>query len=103
MHLAGCSFIYLMQYLPTYTKLTGATEMRIVGKRKERGISPVPSGTLLAAGARFNDEIHRLPTGNTTFIPKGLYRFMSHAEANQHQLDCLAKGMAQLARERLHG
>ena len=74
--------------------------MRTVGHRKERPISPMASGTLLAEGARFNDEIHRLPTGNTTSIPKGVYRFMTHAEANQHQLECLVNGMVQVARER---
>lgn len=76
--------------------------MRTVGSRKERPVSVVASGILLAEGARFNDEIHRLPTGNTTFVPKGVYRFMTHAEANQHQLDCLAKGMAKIAQERSH-
>ena len=55
---------------------------------------PHPQGSLLAEGARFNDEIHRLPTGNTSSIPKGLCHFLAHAEANQHELDCLAKGMA---------
>lgn len=74
--------------------------MITIGHRKERPVGFVASGALLAEGARFNDEIHRLPTGNTTFIPKGVYRFMTHAEANQHQLDCLVKGMAQVARER---
>ena len=77
--------------------------MRTVGGRKERPVSVVASGILLAEGARFNDEIHRLPTGNTTFVPKGVYGFMTHAEANQHQLDCLAKGMAKIAQERSHG
>lgn len=77
--------------------------MRTVGGRKERPVSVVASG-ILAEGARFNDEIHRLPTGNTTFVPKGVYRFMTHAEANQHQLDCpWAKGMAKIAQERSHG
>ncbi|MDP1525327.1 MAG: hypothetical protein Q8M20_05920 [Rhodocyclaceae bacterium] len=64
------------------------------------------SGRLLAEGARFNDEIHRLPTGNASFIPKGVYRFMTHAEANQHAMDCLAKGMARIALmrdEQAHG
>jgi hypothetical protein len=77
--------------------------MRTVGYRKERPVSVDASGLLLAEGARFNDEMHRLPTGNTTFIPKGVYRFMTHAEANQHQLDCLAKGMAKVAQERAYG
>jgi hypothetical protein len=74
--------------------------MRTIGHRKERPVSVSASGELLAEGARFNDEIHRLPTGDTTFIPKGVYRFMTHDEANQHQLDCVAKGMARVALER---
>jgi hypothetical protein len=55
---------------------------------------------LLIEGARFNDAMHGLPTGNTSFIPKGVFRFMSHAEANRHQADCLTQGMARIARER---
>ena len=74
--------------------------MRTVGQRKERPIGLLVSGSLLAEGARFNDEMHRLPTGGTTFIPKGLYRFKTQADADQHQLDCLAKGMAKIALER---
>jgi len=74
--------------------------MRIVGNRKERPISFSASASLLAEGARFNDEIHRLPTGNTTFVPKGVRFFKTHAEANRHQLNCLVKGMAQTALER---
>jgi len=76
--------------------------MRTIGHRKERQIGLIASGDLLAEGARFNDELHRLPTGHTTFVPKGVYRFMTHAESNQHQLDCLAKGMALLAQERIN-
>lgn len=77
--------------------------MRTVGRRKERPIGLFASGALLAEGARFNDELHRLPTGDTTFIPKGVYRFKTHEEAYQHQLDCLAKGMAKVAWERING
>lgn len=33
----------------------------------------------------------------TGFIPKGLYRFKTHEEANRFDLDCLAKGMADIA------
>lgn len=75
--------------------------MRIIGKRKERPITFFASAELLAEGARFNDEIHQLPTGNTTFIPKGLFRFKSHEDANRHQQGCLVKGMAQTALERI--
>lgn len=74
--------------------------MRTVGQRKEHSITFSASGELLAEGARFNDEIHRLPSGNTTYIPKGLYRFKSFEEANQHQAECLAAGMAKIAMER---
>ena len=77
--------------------------MRLVGLRKERSIGLFASGALLAEGARFNDEMHRLPTGGTTFIPKGVYRFKTHEEAYQHQLDCLAKGMVKVALERVNG
>lgn len=74
--------------------------MRTIGHREERPVGLLASGDQLAEGARFNDEIHRLPTGNTTYIPKGIYRFMTHAEANKHQDDCLILGMVSIARER---
>lgn len=74
--------------------------MRTVGHRKEQQLTFSASAELLAEGARFNDEIHRLPTGNTTFIPKGVYFFRTHEEANRHQLRCLAEGMARIARDR---
>lgn len=71
--------------------------MRTVGHRKERSISFSASAALLAEGARFNDEIHGLPTGKLTFIPKGVFRFKTHEDANRHQLECLVEGMAQAA------
>ena len=74
--------------------------MRIVGHRQPPPISFAASAILLAEGARFNDEIHRLPSGGDSFVPKGVYRFKTHAEANQHQLDCIAGGMAALVRAR---
>lgn len=77
--------------------------MRTIGQRKELPIGILASGALLAEGARFNDELNCLPTGNTTFIPEGVYRFKTHEEAYRHQLDCLAKGMARIALERAHG
>ena len=74
--------------------------MRIIGHRKERPITFSASALLLEEGARFNDEIHRLPTGNATFIPKGVFRFKSHEDANQQQLNWLIAGMAKVAMER---
>ena len=74
--------------------------MRIIGHRKAQPIAFSASADLLLQGARFNDEIHRLPSGQLTCIPKGVFRFASHAEANQQQQDCLAKGMVKIALER---
>ncbi|MDR0576561.1 MAG: hypothetical protein LBI87_03270 [Candidatus Accumulibacter sp.] len=73
---------------------------RTIGRRKERRITFSASAELLAEGARFNDELHRLPTGNRTFIPKGVIRFKSHEEMNRYDLECLALGMARVALER---
>lgn len=74
--------------------------MRTIGRRKEHPITFSASADLLAEGARFNDDIHRLPTGGRTFIPKGVFRFKSHEDANRQQLDCLVNGMVQTALER---
>ena len=74
--------------------------MRTIGHRKERPITFSASATLLLEGARFNDEIHRLPTGRATFIPKGVFRFKSHEAANQHQQACLIDGIAEIALNR---
>ena len=74
--------------------------MRSVGHRKTR--PPAFSGlaALLEEGARFNDEIHRLPTGDRTFIRKGIYRFKTHEDANRHDLDRIASGIAAIVLER---
>lgn len=74
--------------------------MRTIGHRREHPITFSASAVLLIEGARFNDEIHRLPTGNRTFVPKGFYRFKSFEESNRQDLDYLIAGMAQIAMER---
>lgn len=74
--------------------------MRTVGHRHPLPISFAASATRLAEGARFNDEIHRLPGGSNGFIPKGVYRFKTYGEANRQQQDCLARAMARIALER---
>ncbi len=74
--------------------------MRTVGHRKQPEITFSASAALLVEGASFNDEIHRLPTGNRTFIKKGVYRFKSHEDANRLDLDLLTEGMAKIAMER---
>lgn len=72
--------------------------MRKVGSKSVRGLSLKPSGALLAEGAGFNDAISRL--SQTTFIPKGIYRFLTHDAANRHAEDCLVRGMGRLAASR---
>ena len=74
--------------------------MRTVGHRRERPITFSASAARLIEGVRFNDEIHKLPTGNTTFIPKGVYRFSTHEDADRHRQDCVVEGMARIALER---
>ncbi|GAB4239072.1 MAG: hypothetical protein OHK0028_16760 [Deltaproteobacteria bacterium] len=74
--------------------------MRTVGHRRERPITFSASGARLIEGARFNDEIHKLPTGDTTFIPKGVSRFRRHEDADRHWRDCVAEGMAKIALKR---
>jgi hypothetical protein len=74
--------------------------MRTVGRRKPPPIVFHGSGELLAAGARWNDEMQKFPGGGRGFIPKGVYRFRTHEEANRHWEDCLAVHMARLAQER---
>jgi hypothetical protein len=56
------------------------------------------SGELLAEGARLNETVANL--AKTTFIPKGVYRFRSHEEANLHEAEQLAQGMGKLASSR---
>ncbi len=73
--------------------------MRRVGLKRERAPAMRASGVLLAEGASFNEAISRL--SQTTFVPKGIYRFRSHEAANRHAEDCLVRGMGRLAATRL--
>lgn len=73
--------------------------MRLVGSKRERTLAVNASGVLLAEGARFNEAVSRL--SQSTFVPKGIYRFRSHEAANQHSEDCLVQGMGRLAATRL--
>jgi len=74
--------------------------MKIVGHRTEPGIASEPSGRLLVEGARANDALRAFPGGGTAFVPKGVYHFMTHEQANRHWEECLAEAIARLARNR---
>jgi hypothetical protein len=78
---------------------SGVAAMRQLGSRRERILAVNASGVLLAEGARFNEAISRLL--QSTFMPKGIYRFRSHDAANRHAEDCLVRGMGRLAATRL--
>jgi len=67
--------------------------MRLVGKRIIRPIAQHASGSLLKQGAEMNDELHRLPTGDTTKFVKGIYRYSSHEEANRHWMSAVVNGI----------
>ncbi len=74
--------------------------MKIIGDKKVRGITKHSSAKLLKQGSIFNDELKKLPTGDTTFIEKGIFRFKNHKEMNQHWIDSVVKGMAQYEYEK---
>lgn len=74
--------------------------MPTVGHRKAHPITFSASASLLVEGARFNEAIHHMPTGAMSGISKGVRRFKTHEEANQHQMACLIEAMARIARER---
>jgi hypothetical protein len=68
--------------------------MRTIGKRKEPIPTGKPSAANLIRGAAMNEEMQKLPTGNTTFIPKGkIYRFKTINEANRFQEECVVTGI----------
>ena len=73
--------------------------MHTVGHRTIRPITFWASSESLAEGARFNDAMQRL-SGDCTYIPKGVFRFKSHEEANQFDFNCLIKKMAKISKER---
>lgn len=67
--------------------------MRTVGHRRERPITDHASADSLAEGVRFNEAIHRLPSGGATHVRKGVHLFRTHAEANQHDLERVVAGI----------
>jgi len=68
--------------------------MRVIGNRLIRPLQFHASSSLFLEGCKFNEQIHKLPTGSDTCILKGLYRFKSHEQANRHWDKCLADKMS---------
>jgi hypothetical protein len=73
--------------------------MHAVGHRQLRPITFSASPDLLVEGARFNSAMQEL-SGDWTCIPKGVYRFKTHEDANQFDLHCVAKKMSLLSKKR---
>ena len=68
--------------------------MRTIGKRQESLPSGQASAANLMRGAAMNEALQQLPTGNTTFIPRGkVYRFTTNDEANRFQDECVIAGI----------
>jgi hypothetical protein len=69
--------------------------MKQVGKRVISPLQAEPSGELLIRWAAFNESIATI--AGSSYMPKGVFRYKSHEEANRHQEACIAAGMAKLA------
>lgn len=71
--------------------------MRTLGRTGEPVLG-VASADRLKRGCAFNESMQAFfPAGRAGYIPKGVYRFKTHAEANAHQDECLAAHMAKLS------
>ena len=68
--------------------------MRQVGVRRPRAPSLSPSAAALRAAAAHQHTGAALAAFATTGIPKGLFRFASHADMNRHSDEALARAMA---------
>jgi hypothetical protein len=73
--------------------------MKQIGHRTTPPLRPQADAVSLIEGARFNEALAAL--GPSGIMPKGVYRFRTHEQANQHQAECLAHGMADLALRRM--
>lgn len=72
--------------------------MRVVGKHLAAEIYATASGAHLKRAAAFNELLQAsMPNGNQGYIPKGIYRFKTHIDANKHQDDCLVAHLVRIA------
>jgi hypothetical protein len=73
--------------------------MKQIGHRTAPPLQRQADAAPLIAGARFSEALAAL--GPAGIMPKGIYRFRTHEQANQHQAEGLAQGMANLAEQRM--
>lgn len=72
--------------------------MKTVGKRTEPSIDFHASADKLRIGALFNDETQRAAGSRIALIPKGVYHYKTHQEANDHQETHIVKEIARSRR-----
>jgi len=72
--------------------------MRVIGHRSEPAIDPQAAAQPLQAAARFSADLSQL--ARVGLMPKGVYRYSTHAAADEHRRAWLARNMAELARQR---
>ncbi|MEN9560204.1 MAG: hypothetical protein RLZZ502_1415 [Pseudomonadota bacterium] len=72
---------------------------KIIGKPNAIAKFGTPSAENLERALAFNDGLSKAFLGYG--MPKGVFRYKSHADMNAHQERCLVEGMARLARERM--
>lgn len=73
--------------------------MKTVGKRIEPLMHAIPSGELLKKAAAWNEMMQNAFIGGKVICcKKGVYRFKTHEEANQHQLSYIADTMVYVNR-----
>jgi len=65
-----------------------------VGKRKPKAITFHATAENFIEGCLFNDALHAFPTGNRLYMPKGVYHFRTHREADEHRMHYRVKGIA---------
>ena len=71
---------------------------KAIGRRVEPSPTFLASATALKTGLALSASVSVLC--KTGYMPKGVYRYASHAEANAHDDACLAQNMAMRAIER---
>lgn len=65
--------------------------MKIVGNRIiEKQVTFEPRGDYLKEIAAWNDTITEI-----RFFPKGVYRYKTHEEADEHYVNCMANKIAE--------
>lgn len=68
-----------------------------VGKRKQRAISFHATAENFLEGCRFNDSLHALSPDGKIHIPKGVYFFRTHEEADRQREEGVVKSVASAA------